>query len=218
MLDTSHRIVVVATRNKGKVREFASLLEPLGLSVRSLADYEGLPDIVEDCDTFAGNALKKASVIAQALGGMALADDSGLCVDALNGAPGVYSARYAGDGATDADNNQKLREQLLQVTGGPRAELGHPQALSAGRYVCALALVWPPYVDASGGKDATPLIVEATCDGILLAQPAGTNGFGYDPYFYVPSFGKTMAELTMEEKNQISHRAMALKQLIDRLS
>jgi XTP/dITP diphosphohydrolase len=231
-------VLVIATRNAGKVREFAHRFGKLGLTVRSLADYDAMPDVVEDGDTFAANAEKKAVTIAQALGLPVLADDSGLCVDALGGAPGVYSARYAGEPSDDTANNRKLLQELQSLRLSPEAsdERGEPsvqrapsakgspteagdllaaqalaaagaRALSAARFVCALAVHDP----ASGET----LHAEGASDGWIIDKPLGENGFGYDPLFFVPAYGKTMAQLTMEEKNAISHRAQALDRLLD---
>lgn len=179
------------------------MLEPLGFEVKGLVDYPELPDVEEDGETFAENALKKAREIAEQLGVPALADDSGLTVDSLDGAPGVYSARYSGEHGNDAANNEKLLRELARVVGGTQPALGHPQAMSRGRFVCALALYNP---------DGTPPAqTEAYCEGLILQEPRGEHGFGYDPLFYVPELGRTMAELTTEEKNRISHRAKALQ-------
>lgn len=202
----STKTLVIATKNRGKAREFAALYEPLGIEVRSLNDYEGMPDIVEDGDTFAANALIKARAVVAALGVPALADDSGLRVDALGGAPGVYSARYAGEPANDAANNAKLIAELQRRGAllAPAAE-GRPALLSAAQFVCALAYVEP------GGRILT---AEGVCEGAIVAEACGANGFGYDPHFYLPQFGLTMAELTAGQKNAISHRAAALRQMI----
>ncbi|KIL40287.1 purine NTP phosphatase [Gordoniibacillus kamchatkensis] len=200
------KTLVVATKNRGKAREFSALFEPLGWEVRSLNDYDRFPDIVEDGDTFAANALIKARAVVAALGVPALADDSGLCVDALDGAPGVYSARYAGEPADDAANNAKLIAELKRRGAllAP-AEAGRPALLSAARFVCALAYAEP------GGRVRT---AEGVCAGAIVADARGANGFGYDPHFYLPEFGLTMAELTAEQKNAVSHRAQALRQMI----
>jgi len=212
---TSLRTMVVATRNAGKTREFARLLEPLGLTVRSLSDYSGAPDIVEDGDTFADNALKKARTIAEAFGLPVLADDSGLCVDVLDGRPGVYSARYAGEDATDEANNAKLLAELnaLAASGAIAPETATVSGtavrlMSRAKFVCALALYEP-------GND--PTIVEGFCAGWIVDRPLGDGGFGYDPLFYVPEQGLTMAQLSPDRKNEISHRAAALRQLKQRL-
>lgn len=205
MLQTGD-VIVVATRNPGKVREFAHAFRKLGKEVRSMYEYEGLPDIVEDGLTFADNALIKAKEVADALGMPVLADDSGLCVDRLDGAPGVYSARYAGEGASDEANNRKLLDELTRV--GAVSSAPEP-SLSPARFVCALVLY-----DPGSGK---AIQSEGSVEGQIVSAPRGTGGFGYDPLFYLPERGKTMAELTLEEKSQISHRAAALKQLTFKL-
>lgn len=187
--------VVLATRNQGKVREFNRLFAPLGWEGISLADYEGVPEVVEDGDTFEANAVKKAATISAHLGLPALGDDSGLKVDALDGAPGVYSARYAGEDATDEDNWRKLLQELEGV----------PDEQRTARFCCTLAFVVP-------GEE--PVIATGTCEGVIAREPAGTNGFGYDPVFYLPEQGKRMAQLSPEEKNRISHRAQAMQQLL----
>ncbi len=180
--------VVLATGNKGKIREFSGLLEGLFEKVLSLNDLGSPPEITEDGLTFRDNALKKARVIAAYSGKPALADDSGLEVEALGGRPGVYSARYAGEGATDRDNIVKL---LL--------ELGNAGNRKA-RFVCVLALVTP---------DGREITAEGQCEGVILNEPRGRGGFGYDPVFFLPEHGKTMAEIPAELKNKISHRARA---------
>ncbi|WFA21213.1 XTP/dITP diphosphatase [Paenibacillus mucilaginosus] len=198
--------VVIATRNAGKVREFAALFGQQGIAVKSLLDYPSIPDIPEDGETFAANALIKARAVAQHLGVSALADDSGLCVDRLGGAPGVYSARYAGEPSDDAANNRKLLEELRRL--GPAGEPARgPALLSPARFVCAMALV-----DAEGRTAAE---VEGTCEGAIIGEPRGAGGFGYDPLFYVPELGRTLSELAMEEKNKLSHRGQALRRLMD---
>lgn len=204
-------IVVIATRNEGKVKEFESLFGSKGYKVRSLADYTDLPEIVESGKTFAENARIKAQIISAHLHVPVLADDSGLCVKALGGDPGVYSARYAGDNATDAANNNKLLQALSESApaDGLPMEAGHPKFLSEAAFVCALALIDPV---------ANEIIeAEGSCPGYIIGEQRGESGFGYDPLFYVPSLGRTMAELTVEEKNGISHRAKALRLFLDRL-
>jgi XTP/dITP diphosphohydrolase len=196
--------VVIATRNAGKVKEFEAIFADKGIRVRSLLDYDGLQDIVEDGDTFAANALIKARVIAQCLHIPVVADDSGLCVDRLDGAPGVYSARYAGEGAGDEANNRKLLKELAEVA-EPEAKADGITVLSPARFVCAIALV-----DSSGQPLAE---VQGVCEGAIISEPRGAQGFGYDPLFYVPDKQLTMAELSMEEKNAISHRGRAIEAL-----
>ncbi|MCM3700425.1 XTP/dITP diphosphatase [Paenibacillus macerans] len=200
-------IIVVATRNQGKVREFAHALEPLNKQVQSLADYPDIPDIVEDGETFAENARKKAKTAGDHLGHPVLADDSGLCVERLGGAPGVYSARYAGEGATDEDNNEKLLAELEKERLGEDTE---QPLLSPARFVCHLALYDP----------ATGRFVEASgeAEGWITSEPAGGGGFGYDPLFYLPAYEKTFAELNLEEKQAVSHRGAALRNLAAKLA
>lgn len=206
-MNDSGGILIVATKNKGKVREFQHAFAPLGLTVRSMFDYPELPDVVEDGTTFAENALKKSKAVGEALGLPVLADDSGLCVDALNGRPGVYSARYAGEGAQDEDNNLKLLSELEGLKQGE--DTGQP-LLSTARFVCALSLYDP--------ADGQELTAEGAVEGWITSEPAGGGGFGYDPLFYLPDYEKTMAELTLEEKQKISHRGTALRLLTDKLA
>lgn len=201
------KLIIIATNNPGKVREFANWFKTYGVRVQSMADYENLPEIVEDGDTFAANARIKAEKIARHLQLPVLADDSGLCVDALGGAPGVYSARYAGEHGDDAANNAKLLRELAAVhasvsSGADRADASS-QLLSTAHFVCALALVDP--------LRNIVLEVEGRCSGYILPEPRGSGGFGYDPLFYLPEFKQTMAEIPLEAKNEISHRAQALK-------
>ncbi|WP_274363833.1 RdgB/HAM1 family non-canonical purine NTP pyrophosphatase [Paenibacillus thermotolerans] len=200
--------LVVATRNKGKAAEFRTLLAPLGIEVLSLLEAGGaVPEVDEDRETFAGNAEKKARAAAEALGLPALADDSGLCVDALGGEPGVRSARYAGEPSSDERNNAKLLRELAAAreAGGATSGGGGDVALSPARFVCALAL----YDPATGET----VRAEGSCEGVIVPEPRGESGFGYDPLFFVPELGKTFAEMTEEEKNRISHRGRALAQL-----
>jgi XTP/dITP diphosphohydrolase len=203
--------VVIATRNEGKVKEFAKLFGAKGYKVRSLADYSDLPEIVESGKTFAENARIKAQIISAHLHVPVLADDSGLCVTALGGDPGVYSARYAGENATDADNNARLLQALHELE--DRIELsagdGHPPLLSEASFVCALTLIDPVANEVIEAEDV--------CQGFIIHEERGEGGFGYDPLFYIPSLGRTMAELTMEEKNEMSHRAKALRMFLDQL-
>jgi XTP/dITP diphosphohydrolase len=209
-----NKLLVIATRNAGKTREFARLFEPLGIEVRNLSDYPDIPDIVEDGDTFAANSLIKAKAVSDIIGETTLADDSGLCVDALDGRPGVYSARFAGIGASDADNNAKLLHELNQLAesdrlaaqmaatgGGASARL-----LSPARFVCALTLY---------SRTSPPLQSEGACEGYIIDAPRGTEGFGYDPLFYVPALGRTLAELALSQKNEISHRSKAMDKLLE---
>jgi XTP/dITP diphosphohydrolase len=188
--------VVLATRNQGKVREFNKLFAQLGWEGISLAEFDDVPEVIEDGDTFEANAIKKAVEISTYLNLPAVGDDSGLEVDALEGRPGVYSARFAGEHASDEDNWKKLLHEMSDV----------PEEKRTARFRCTLALVEP------GGE---PLIATGSCEGIIAREPAGTNGFGYDPVFHLPAMNKRMAELSSEEKNQISHRAMAMQQLLE---
>lgn len=190
--------IILATKNNGKVREINSMLSGLDIEALSLDDVPDAPDVVEDGATFEENAFKKASQVAHHTGMMSLADDSGLEVDALNGAPGIYSARFAGEGASDDMNNKKLLDELKDIDDGRRT----------ARFRCVMVLY-----DLSGGWIKS----EGVCEGVIARAPRGGNGFGYDPLFFLPGLGRTMAELTGEEKNSISHRAIALKKLMERL-
>jgi XTP/dITP diphosphohydrolase len=186
--------LVVATANPGKLREFRSLLAGLPFELLSLAEL-GIASPEETGATFLANAMLKARHAAAAGGCAAVADDSGIEVDALGGAPGIHSARYAGAGANDAANNAKLIGALQDV----------PQELRRARYRCALVFV--------AGADAPPLVAEAAWEGFILDSPRGAGGFGYDPYFWLPELEKTAAELAPEEKNRLSHRARAMRAL-----
>jgi XTP/dITP diphosphohydrolase len=183
--------LVVATGNRHKVEEIRAMLADLPVTVRSLAEFPGAPDVVEDGATYRENALKKARSAAQFTGKPALADDTGLEVDALGGQPGLYAARFAGEGCTFQDNVRKLLHLLEGVPSGQRG----------ARFVCVIALVEP------GGREQ---VVEGELRGLITESQAGGGGFGYDPVFYVPEAGKTLAELTAEEKNRVSHRRRAL--------
>jgi XTP/dITP diphosphohydrolase len=187
--------VVVATRNRGKLRELVPLLAELALDLRPIDELAPTAELREDELTFEGNALAKARQAAAATGLPALADDSGLEVDALGGAPGVFSARYAGPHATDESNNAKLLEALRDVPAGARG----------ARYRCVAA-----FVDPARGVE---LVRAGACEGELLAAPLGDDGFGYDPLFFVRADGLTMAQLPLERKNQLSHRGQAFRAL-----
>lgn len=200
--------LIIATRNPGKFREIAAFFADLPLVLKNLKDEPRVGVIQEDGKTFVENALKKAREAWKITGGSAtgvgtgpaggyvLADDSGLVCDDLGGRPGVESARFAGPQATDQENNRQLIEELNEV---------HDPSRTA-HYVCALVLIEP------AGKET---VVEETCEGVITFEPAGTGGFGYDPYFYVPSHHCTMAELPLEVKNGISHRGKALRKMHD---
>jgi XTP/dITP diphosphohydrolase len=187
-------ILVLATRNQGKVREIEKMLDLPRLEIRSLRDFPDLPEIAEDGQTFLENALKKAQGCAQATGRPALAEDSGLEVDFLDGAPGIYSARFSGAGATDEANNRKLLSLLEGV----------PEEKRTARFVCQMVLYLP---------EGKWIQAEGFCPGIIAPGKRGEHGFGYDPVFFLPEFGKTMAEIPLEEKNRISHRAQALREI-----
>lgn len=186
--------LVFATRNKGKIAELSLLVAPLGLEVISAAEL-GAPDVEEDGDTFADNAAKKAREVATATSLPALADDSGLVVDALDGAPGVHSARFAGPDANDADNNRLLLRRLQDVPADKRG----------AHFVCAMA-----FADPAGALGDGVELAHGRCHGIILEAPRGSGGFGYDPLFFVDDQGHTFAELGAEVKNTISHRARAM--------
>lgn len=186
--------ILIATNNAGKGKEFEALFAKKGFKVKTLRDFPEIPEVEETGVTFEENARLKAETIARTLNMLVLADDSGLKVDALDGAPGVFSARYAGEFKSDAANNAKLLHELTDVSKEERTAQFH----------CTLALALP-------GKDS--LVVEGEVQGLILTIPKGDNGFGYDPLFFVESKGKTMAELSQEDKNTLSHRAAALEKL-----
>jgi XTP/dITP diphosphohydrolase len=186
--------LVLATRNEGKTEEIRALLSEFPVEIKNLSDFGPTPAIEEDGETFEDNAVKKARFIAKILGFPALADDSGLMVEALGNSPGVRSARYAGEGATDADNNAKLLRELKDAE----------NRNAAFACVIAIAVPWGP-----------ALIYEGHCEGVITKEQIGGKGFGYDPVFYYPPLQKTFAQLSTEEKNQVSHRGQALRQLRD---
>jgi XTP/dITP diphosphohydrolase len=198
--------LVVATNNRGKLDELRALLSPLGVEVLSAKDVTKREIVVvEDGETFEDNAKKKAVTVAGITMMLTLADDSGLEVDALGGAPGVRSARFAGERATDAENNAALLAALDSLDGDPagtRTSESYP-----ARFRCVLALV-DPFV-----KEGEPIVVDGVCEGTITRTPRGSGGFGYDPLFVVTGAGKTMAELGEDEKNQISHRGRAFAKL-----
>ena len=188
------REIIIATKNAGKVKDFETLFSPKGFKVKSLLDFPEIEDVEETGVTFAENATLKAEAISSALNKPVIADDSGLAIDALNGEPGVYSARYAGENKDDNANIEKVLQKLNDV----------PFEKRTARFHCALAIAVP-------GKRTE--IVEGTCEGHILEEKRGENGFGYDPIFFVEKWRCSMAEVTKEQKNQISHRANALKKL-----
>ena len=191
--------LVFATRNAGKLRELRELVAPHGWEVRSLDDFPEMPEVDEDQPSFAGNAEKKARAALAFTGLPALADDSGLEVDALDGAPGVRSARYAGAGHDDRANTDKLLQALAGV----------PDARRTARFRCALA-----FVDETGALTCA----DGTCEGRIAHAPRGAGGFGYDPVFLVGNGPRTMAELAPEEKNRLSHRGQAMREMAARLA
>jgi XTP/dITP diphosphohydrolase len=184
--------LVIATRNRGKTSEISSLLSEFPIMIKNLDDFGPIPEMREDGKTFDENAYQKASFAAKILGFPALADDSGLVVDALGGAPGVYSARYGGKNATDKDRYLKLLDEMKGITNRKAA------------FECVISIAVPT---------GAALTYEARCDGLIAEAPAGSNGFGYDPVFYYPPLQKTFAQLTQDEKNRVSHRGKALKEL-----
>jgi XTP/dITP diphosphohydrolase len=186
--------VIIATKNPGKAREFEHIFAPRGVEVRTLLDFPEIPDVEETGTTFEENAILKAEAVSKILDKMVIGDDSGLIVDALEGRPGIYSARFAGEPKNDEANTAKLLNELSGV----------PEKERSARFYCALAVAVP---------NQETLTVSGTCEGRILNESKGTNGFGYDPVFYVPEKGLAMAELSSNEKNKISHRANALKKL-----
>jgi XTP/dITP diphosphohydrolase len=191
--------LVIATGNAGKISEFKALLADLGLTLKTLAEFPDCPEVAEDGATFAANAATKARAVVACTGLPALADDSGLEVEALGGRPGVFSARYAGDRTeperpTDGDNYRKLLAEMAHV----------PWEQRRARFVCCLVVAFP------GGRTA---VAQGVCEGLINLTPQGAGGFGYDPVFWLPQYTCTMAEVGLEIKNRISHRAQALKQL-----
>lgn len=190
------RRIVFASNNAGKVAEVAALLDGLDIELVPQSEYH-VPSAEETGLSFVENAILKARHACQHTGLPAIADDSGLEVDALDGEPGIYSARYAGEDASDADNNAQLLAELAAVATESRT----------ARFQCVIAFM-------RHAEDPTPLIFQGTWEGVILEEPRGTNGFGYDPLFYVPEMEKTAAELDPADKNRVSHRAQALQKLI----
>jgi len=187
--------IILATQNQGKIRELQELLVDEGIEVLSLLDIPDWEDVEETGETFADNAALKARAALERTGLIALADDSGLEVDALGGAPGVYSARYAGEPKDDERNNDKLLDLLVTTSDEQRT----------ARFRCALVMATP------FGKE---YLTEGAVEGQILRQRRGQDGFGYDPIFYLPEYARTMAELTLTEKNELSHRAQAFRKVI----
>jgi len=185
--------LILATHNVGKVKEYRALLSSFFTNIKTLGDLDRVPEVVEDGQSFKDNALKKARAILNATGRAALADDSGLEVSTLGGRPGIRSARFAGERATDSENIDKL---LIELEGEVERQ---------ARFVCSIALIFP---------DGTEILAEGSCSGTITTIPKGTGGFGYDPVFMPDGYRKTMAEIPAEEKNRISHRAKATLALL----
>ena len=191
------RTLVLASNNAGKLKEFNALLAPIGFDLRAQDEFK-VPEADEPHCTFIENALQKARHASHFTGLPALADDSGVCANALGGAPGVLSARYAGEPKSDARNNQRLIEALSS------------HADKSAYYYCVLVFM-------RHASDPQPIIAEGRWDGEIIAAPHGEGGFGYDPHFWLPEFGKTAAELSPGEKNRLSHRGQALRTLVEKL-
>ena len=191
--------LIIATGNEDKVREIDEILEGTGFEAISMKQAGFNPDIVEDGTTFEENALKKAMAVHELSGEYVMADDSGLCIDALDGAPGIYSARFCGENSTYEEKFRKIFEMLADV----------PEDKRTAQFVCAIAVVKP---------DGTSFTVRGECRGVLHEKPVGENGFGYDPIFYVPEFGMTTAQMEPEVKNSISHRGRALRAMVEKLA
>jgi XTP/dITP diphosphohydrolase len=193
------RELVLATRNRNKVIELVALLGDLGIKIRTLDEFPDAPEVVEDGDSCEANAVKKARAIAEYTGLPAVADDTGLEVDALGGRPGVYAARYAGEDATYEDNCRKL---LRELTGVPREQ-------RTARFLTVAVIALP----SNGIR-----VAQGTLEGVISEEASGTLGFGYDPVFLIPELGKTLAQLSVEQKNTISHRAKAFAKVREMLS
>jgi XTP/dITP diphosphohydrolase len=192
---TAPFLIVLGTRNRKKAEELIDHLAGLPIALRTLADFPDAPEVVEDGATFIDNARKKATELALALGQWVLGEDSGLAVDSLGGRPGVYSARYSGDGATDESNNRKLLEELAGV----------PDDRRTAHYVCTAVLADP--------QGTVRAAVEGRCHGLIGREPRGAHGFGYDPLFIIAEYHKTFGELGLLVKRQLSHRARAMARL-----
>jgi XTP/dITP diphosphohydrolase len=192
--------IVLASNNAGKVREINQLLAEQAITVVPQREFD-IPEVEETGLTFVENAILKARNAARHSGLPAIADDSGIEVDALKGAPGIYSARYAGPGSSDQDNNQKLLAELAEVA----------QEQRTARFQCVMVYM-------HHAEDPTPLICQGTWEGVILNEPQGDNGFGYDPLFFVPTEGCSSAQLSPEAKNRLSHRGQALRKLLEALS
>ncbi len=192
-------LLVIASRNAKKIAEIDELLESFAVTVRGVSTFADVPEVIEDGSTFGENAALKATQTAEFVGHWTLGEDSGLCVAALDGGPGIYSARFSGDDATDDANNRLLIERLADV----------PAARRTAHYVCHVAVSDP--------EGVVKLSVEARCGGRIVDDPRGSNGFGYDPHFLLPEYHRTFGELAPIVKRQISHRARAFQRLLPRL-
>lgn len=193
------KTIVVATQNEKKRRELLEILKDVpGILLKSIGDFPFLPEVEEDGNSFRENAIKKAFILANVCNTWAVADDSGLEIDILNGRPGVYSSRYAGTNATDEKNIEKVLSELKGVT----------KDVCTARFICSIAFASPHQLF---------FVVEGSCEGLIIEEPRGKGGFGYDPIFYVPEYNQTFAELNPSIKNRISHRAKALEQFKKRI-
>lgn len=193
------QLLVLSSRNRKKAQEVSEILTPHGLSVIPISDFPQVGEVLEDGETFAENAAKKACEPARLIRKWVIGEDSGLFVDALDGRPGIYSARYSGEGATDDSNNALLQQELAQI----------PLENRTAGYICSVALS-----DPDGN---VRLRAEGRCSGLIITEPRGTNGFGYDPYFLIPEYHRTFGELSATVKHQISHRARAFARFIPEL-
>lgn len=207
------RNLYLASTNPGKLREFRDAAVEYGIRIEVAPGMAQRPPCIEDGETFEANARKKALYYAAGVQGPVFADDSGICIDALGGAPGVHSARYAGLGASDEDNNRKLIAELRHAADSGKALERLPGSEErigrfAAHYLCIIAMV-------EDGKVLT--VTEGRVDGVIVDNPEGSGGFGYDPYFFYPPFGKTFAEITPEEKFRVSHRGIAFRKLLEYL-
>ncbi|MGH9325397.1 MAG: non-canonical purine NTP pyrophosphatase [Terriglobia bacterium] len=204
-------MLYLASRNSGKLREFQAPALPRGILVEQLPGISQLPPCIEDGKTFEANARKKALHYSSFTEHLVFADDSGICVGALGGAPGVYSARFAGPHATDSANNKKLIEELTKLLNGGRADLRLPSPLGSAfraHYECVIALAQ---------KKTLLATAQGRVEGGIITTPQGQDGFGYDPYFFYPPLGKTFAEISAEEKFTISHRGVAFRRFLELL-
>ncbi len=188
----SEKVIVVASTNEGKIREFKEMLEPRGYTVKSLKDFNDMPEIEENGTSFAENAVIKADAVTKRYGIMAVSDDSGLEIDAFDRRPGIHSARWLGHDTPYTEKNRIILEKMQGIEN------------RTCRYVCAIAVT---------RKDREPVVFEDTVECLIADHPAGENGFGYDPIMYYEPYGKTMAEMTKDEKNGISHRGKAVRRL-----